>query len=181
MSLASLLKKGRLRGFATATPATVATDKPFISPSVAGVATVNVANPQKPAANDGDLIPKDGDKVSTPAATDDPDRWCWPNSAAMSGAEIDAFTERLAWFTTKGVNSTDGEALADKMVQRDRESDDRRLCLECTQLHGYGVTSWRCGNWQAAKVAHRARDVQLPADLLRTLQRCDGFINHFER
>ena len=169
MSLASLLKKGSLRGFATATPSTVATDKPFIPPSVATVATVSVATAQKQAAND-------------PAAvTHDPDRWAWPHSTAMTGREIDTFTARLARFTTKGVNPTDGEALADKLVTRDRDSDDRRLCLECTHLGGYGVTSWRCGNWQAAKVAHRARDVQLPADLLRTLQRCDGFINHFER
>lgn len=175
MSLASLLKKGSLRGFATATPATVATDKPFIPPSVATVATVNVAKPQNPAANDGDLIPKDGDKVSPPAATDDPDRWAWPHSAAMTGAEIDTFTGRVIRFTTKGVNPTDGEALADKLVARDRDSDDRRLCLECTHLGGYGVTSWRCGNWQAATVAHRARDVQLPGDLVRLLQRCDGF------
>lgn len=120
----------------------------------------------------------------SPAANDpapDPDRWAWPHSAAMTGAEIDTLTARLARFTDKGLTLDDGEALADKLVTRDRDSDDRRLCLECTHLGGYGVTSWRCGNWQRAGVAHRARDVQLPADLVRTLQRCDGFINHFER
>ena len=52
MNLASLMKKGSLRGFATATLATVATDKPFISPSVATVATVNVAKAKNPAKND---------------------------------------------------------------------------------------------------------------------------------
>ena len=67
------------------------------------------------------------------------------------------------------------EVLADKLVTRDRDLDDRRICLECRHLSGVGQTSWRCGNWQAAKVAHRARDVQLPADLVRKLQRCDGF------
>ena len=92
----------------------------------------------------------------------------------MTGAEIDTFTARVIRFTDKGVNPTDGEALADKLVTRDRDSDDRRLCLECTHLAGYGVTSWRCGNWQVAKVAHRARDVQLPRDLVCQLQRCDG-------
>ena len=52
MNLASLMKKGTLRGFATATPATVATDKPFISPGVATVSTVNVAKAKNPAKND---------------------------------------------------------------------------------------------------------------------------------
>ena len=174
MSLASLLKKGSLRGFATATPATVATDKPFIPPCVATVATVNVANPQNPAANDDDLIPDDGDKVSTPAATDDPDRWAWPHSAAMTGGEIDTFTARVIRFTDKGVNPTDGEALADKLVTRDRDSDDRRLCLECTHLAGFAGT-WGCRAWQRAGIAIKARDAGLPGDLVRSLQRCDGF------
>ena len=36
-------------------------------------------------------------------------------------------------------------------------------------------TASRCGNWQAAGIAIRARDAVLPADLVRLLQRCDGF------
>lgn len=109
-------------------------------------------------------------------AMDNPDRWCWPYGTAMTGAEIDSFTARLARFTDKGLTADDAESLADKLVQRDRESDDRRQCLECSHLGGYGVTSWRCGNWQAAKVAHRApQDSKLPADLVMQLQRCDGF------
>ena len=167
MSLASLLKKGSLRGFATATPATPATHGPVNPPTVATVATVAVAKCQKQAANDPAPTPDT-------LAIVEPDRWAWPHSAAMTGAEIDTFTARLARFTTKGLHTVDAESLAVKLVQRDRESDDRRLCLECTQLHGYGVTSWRCGNWQVAKVAHRARDVQLPRDLVCLLQRCDG-------
>ena len=108
----------------------------------------------------------------------DPDADCWPHSKAMNGAEIDLFTARLHRITDKGLTRTDSEALADKLVIRDREADDRRLCLECTHLGGYGVTSWRCGNWQRACVAHRARDVQLPLDLVLQLQRCEGFIPH---
>ena len=92
----------------------------------------------------------------------------------MTGSEIDTFTARLARFATKGVIQIDAERLADKLVQRDRDSDDRALCFECTHLAGYGASSWRCGNWQRAGVAHRARDSQLPRDLVRQLQRCDG-------
>ena len=103
----------------------------------------------------------------------DLDRWAWPHSTAMTGTEIDTFTARLARFTDKGLTLDAGERLADKLVIRDRERDDRRHCLECTHLHRGG--GWRCSNWQRAGVALRARDAQLPTDFVNLLQRCDGF------
>jgi hypothetical protein len=111
------------------------------------------------------------DKVqaATPPAT--PDASCWPHSTAMNGAELDTFTARLALFTDRGLILADAEALADKLAQRDREADDRRVCLECGHLR----TGGRCGNWQQAGVAIRARDAQLPGDFTTMLQRCDGF------
>ena len=109
------------------------------------------------------------------AATEDPDRWCWPHSSAMNGAEIDTFAARLHQFTDKGLTHNDGEALADKLVVRDREQDDRRVCLECGHVTGHGAGSWHCGNWLVAGVASRSIDTQLPADLVGQLQRCDGF------
>jgi hypothetical protein len=105
----------------------------------------------------------------------EPDNYCWPQSTAMNGAELDLFAGRMRQFTDKGVLGSDAEALADKLVLRDRESDDRQLCLECAHLGGYGGSSWRCGNRQAAGVAIQARNAQLPADLVVQLQRCDGF------
>lgn len=107
--------------------------------------------------------------------TPDPDCGCWPASTAMNTGEIDTFTARLALFTDKGLTLDDAEAMADRLVSRDRETDDRRLCLECLHLAGHGAASWRCGNWQAAGVAIRAGDAQLPGDLVCQLQRCDGF------
>lgn len=179
MSLANLLKKGSLRGFATATPATPATHSPVIPSTVATVATVAVANAQNPAANDPaptpktaavdvDLIPQQGEL--------DPDRHCWPHTEAMNGTEIDSFTARVIRFAAKGVTHTDGEALADKLVTRDREKDDRRLCLECQHLTGF-AGSWRCRDWQRAGIAINPRDTGIPGDLVRTLQRCDSFAN----
>jgi hypothetical protein len=50
-------------------------------------------------------------------------------------------------------------------VIRDREGDDRRLCLECSHLQGSG----RCGNHVRAGVG---RD--LPLELVLMLQRCPG-------
>ena len=176
MSLASLLKKGSLRGFATATPATVATDKPFIASSVATVATVNVAKAQNPAANDPAQIlalvstgkvstlvsketlvrnesvrsevrterPVSNDAVATQVASpraffNDPDRWAWPHSQAMNTVEIGTFTARLARFADKGIKLDAAQALADRLVTRDREADERRLCLECAHLAGHAT------------------------------------------
>ena len=181
MSLASLLKKGSLRGFATATSATFATHSPYSPPTVATVATVAVANtpdraandPTQSPTNDGDPIPKEGGQVSTPAALD-PDRHCWPCTEAMNSAEIDTFTARVIRFTDKGVTPTDGEALADKLVKRDRELDDRRLCLECTHLAGHAPT-FGCRAWKRAGIAMKPQAAAIPADFVRTLQRCDGF------
>ena len=115
---------------------------------------------------------------SSIAVTEDPDRWCWPFSSAMNGAEIDTFAARLHKFADKDLARNDGETLADKLVLRDRDQDDRRICLECKHFTGHGAGSWRCGNWQAAGVAIRSRDTQLPADLVVQLQRCDGFTAH---
>ena len=125
-----------------------------------------------------DMAPMPKTKGDPPAANDpatDPDRWAWPHSAAMNGAEIDAFTARLARFTDKGLGLDDAEALADKLVTRDRKSDDRRLRLECFHLSGQSGKAWGCRNWQRAGVALRARDAQLSAALVYQLQRCDGF------
>ena len=117
--------------------------------------------PETPAANDG--------PPPAIAPATDPDRWCWPHSVAWNSKEIDTFTARLARFTDKGVSYDDAERLADALVIRDREGDDRRLCLECPHLQGFG--RWRCGNWQAADVARQG----LARDLVLMLQRCGGF------
>ena len=58
------------------------------------------------------------------------------------------------------------EAMADRLVIRDREQDDRRTCLECTTYR-----PGRCGN-------HRRAGLQAPdvgRDLATLLQRCPGF------
>ena len=93
----------------------------------------------------------------------------------MTGAEIDIFTARLARFTDKGLDLDAGERVADKLLIRDRENDDRRVCLECAHLTGYGVGPWACRGWQRAGIAIRSRDAQLPGDLVKILQQCDGF------
>lgn len=95
----------------------------------------------------------------------DPDRWCWPNSPAMNTAEIERFTARVELFRRRGLAADLADAMADKLVRRDREADDRRLCLECANLHGR-----RCTAWQRAGIGDP--DV---TDLRTKLQRCDAF------
>ena len=121
-------------------------------------------------------IQKTGGDLS--AANDpapEPDRWGWPHSEAMNTREIDTFKARLMRFTNRRLGLDDAEPLADKRVKRDREADDRRLCLECFHLSGQHGEVWNCRNGQRAGVASRAGGAQLPAALVFQLQRCDGF------
>jgi hypothetical protein len=112
---------------------------------------------------------------SSIAVPEDHERWCWPHSSVMNGAEIQTLEARLHKFIGKGLARNDSVALADKLVHRDRDQDDRRVCLECKHFVGHGAGSWRCGSWQAAGIAIRSCDAQLPAVLVVLLQRCDGF------
>lgn len=111
-------------------------------------------------------------------APDPADVGCWPDSTAMNGREIELFTKRVDLFFYREVPLPEAEKLADRLVIRDRDNDDRRICLECRHLTGYSNQSWRCGAWQAAGIATRARDAQLPADLVLQLERCDGFASY---
>lgn len=155
MSLLATLRAKKLRGeVVTVTVATVATVGAENLPSVATVATVAVASPEVQRPEAGNDPPQD------------PERWCWPHSPAMNAPEIDAFMARLVRFTDKGLSTEEAGRLADKLVIRDREGDDRRLCLECAHLHGAG--RWRCGNWRAADVPAQG----LARDLVLMLQRC---------
>ena len=67
--------------------------------------------------------------------TPHPDGWCWPHSDAMNGAEIDTMMRRFELFTRRGMSTADAEALADRLVLRDRKGDARQTCAECRQGH----------------------------------------------
>ena len=157
MNWLARLKKIDAAPTAEATETTKRVSVVFVAP---GMAPMQKTGADSPAAND---------------PTPDPDRWAWPHSQAMTGREIDTFTARLARFTDKGLMLDDAEKLADKLVTRDRESDDRRLCLECVHLAGHAAGAWGCRGWQRAGVAIKSRDAGLPSELVSKLQRCDGF------
>lgn len=101
----------------------------------------------------------------------DPDRYCWPHTEAMNTAEIEAFTARVLLFTWHGLDDTEAERLADKLVARDRQADDRRMCIECAHLRraaGFG----RCGKWREAERCGPT----VPVEAMTLLQRCVGWL-----
>jgi len=99
-----------------------------------------------------------------------PNIFCWPQSSAMNGRELEKFIERLARFKHLGLNLDVAENLADRLLLRDRDKDDRSICLECAHLK----TGWRCLNLSNSGVFHQKLDQKLPASFVIQLQRCPG-------
>ncbi len=88
----------------------------------------------------------------------------------MTGREIDTMVARTSQFNSRGLPALEAELLADKLVTRDREADDQRLCLECAHLSGR-AGAMRCARWQRAGLGQAA----IPAGLALQLQKCSGF------
>jgi hypothetical protein len=89
-----------------------------------------------------------------------------PELLAFLGADprFNARRERLLRW---GWNAADAEAMAERLIRRDREADDRVSCAADCKHYRPG----RCGN-------HRAADLSTPdvgRDLAALLQRCGGF------
>jgi hypothetical protein len=132
------------------------------TPSVATVTTVA-------------MVPTSKSESTTTAKVvpiSNPDRWCWPNSPAMNGQEIDVFNRRNNLFLARGWGAA--EAVADRLVRRDRESDDRVVCLECVHY----TKRW-CANANAAQLSPTKSSIQIATDLITLLQRCPGFLAIF--
>jgi len=117
------------------------------------------------------LLNKEGDASNSPVA-----------SPAWSAIEIDTFICRRHRFTEKRLDLEDAEAVAETLLLRDREIDNRRLCLECVHLQGDAQRGWRCkkvrsGNGQSFLAAHPIykQGMVLPLEYVHQLQRCHGF------
>mgnify|MGYP000397326135 CR=1 FL=1 len=103
-----------------------------------------------------------------------PDRWCWPKGPAMNGQEIAVFNERNNLFFARGWGGS--EAVTERLVRRDRESDDRVVCLECVHY----TKRW-CANANAAALSPTKSSTQIATTLITLLQRCPGFLAIFTR
>lgn len=94
----------------------------------------------------------------------------WPHTHAMNTNEIDTFMARARLFTQHGLPQLCAEDLADGLALRDRRSDDRSVCLECSHLRGRN-RSWICGQEHLAGLGGS----HIPGELVVLLQRCNGF------
>ena len=100
--------------------------------------------------------------------------YCWPKSSAMNTEEIKLFKLRLERLEKLGLKTSEAERLCDRILRRDREGGgEMRSCFECRYL--VIANGWFCKNWKIAGVAIRAKDAQLPTDLVVQLQRCPGY------
>ena len=123
-----------------------------------------------PAGGHGATCPAYNGKAPT-AAADRPKRLteeeadrchapCWDD------AEITAFTARTERFALLG--RADSDDLAERLTLRDRDGDDRRLCLECTWLGDTG----RCLAAATGRIPGTDRRLE-PVQTI--LQRCGAF------
>ncbi|ASM76332.1 hypothetical protein VITFI_CDS0553 [Vitreoscilla filiformis] len=86
---------------------------------------------------------------------------------AWTDADMRRFMRRMVWLQRlRGLSAKAAEGVAEKLTQRDRSGDDRRLCVEC-QHHSPG----RCRNHRAAGL----NSGELAPDLAALWQRCGGF------
>jgi hypothetical protein len=81
-----------------------------------------------------------------------------------NGQELARMLERVQHGEALGLSAREADALADLLHLRDREGDDRRLCIECVRIRASGM-GWRC-----------AALGPIPTDwVTRQLQRCPTF------
>lgn len=99
------------------------------------------------------------------------------SATGWNDAEIRRFEFRVGLFKRRGLDEKRAELLADSLVGRDRDRDDRRLCLECAGLqkplparNGWPASPPACGPASRAKVGPRRVE-----PVLDVLQRCLHF------
>ncbi len=104
---------------------------------------------------------RSGNPLMTPAQGDD------RHASGWNDAEMEVFVVREARFMRLG-RVVDAENLAERLTRRDREHDDRRLCLECAAL----ADNRRCDLAAQGRLAGADRRLE-PVPTI--LQRCLGF------
>ncbi len=87
-------------------------------------------------------------------------------AVAWTGADIAAFIDRRARLLRWGWTEPEAERLADRLVRRDREQDERVSCIDCRHYR-----PGHCGNRRQAGL----NVPDMGRALAMTLQRCQGF------
>lgn len=92
-----------------------------------------------------------------------------PDEPSMSDVEIERFQARVERLTSRALGLTQAEALADSLLIRDRQRDDRRMCVECIHC----TSTRRCSRTQQAGIG--LAPTEMLGDLAMRLQRCPAF------
>jgi hypothetical protein len=90
------------------------------------------------------------------------------HAGGWADAEAHSFRKRQALMLARGYAPEDAEAVAEALTLRDRQGDDRRICLECTHFGEHG----RCLAASAGRISGADRRLE-PVPTI--LQRCEAF------
>lgn len=107
------------------------------------------------------LLQRSGDPLLTPEQGDN----C--NAAGRDDTETHVYRARKERFTRMG-RAADAGYLAERLTLRDRQYDDRRMCVECTALAEDG----RCLAAASGSLPGASRELE-PVQAI--LQRCESF------
>jgi hypothetical protein len=91
----------------------------------------------------------------------------WPNTQHANDTELDTMQARLMLFTRRGMDDTEADQLADKLLKVDREQSGQVTCHLCQHFNPRRKT---CGNFRSAGVGQ-----EVGSDLAAMLQRCPGY------
>jgi hypothetical protein len=89
--------------------------------------------------------------------------------ARWGDAEFRRFAFRVGLFQRRGLSPADSERVADYLALRDQRKDDRRLCLECSNLQQTGACFAAARGWM------QAERIGKTLHALPMLQRCGAF------
>jgi len=103
---------------------------------------------------------RSGNPFMTPEQGDECHEGGWDD------AEIEAFMARTTHLSARG--RSDAEHLAERLTLRDRQADDRRMCVECRELE----TSGRCTAARRGALASTDRRLE---PMPNVLMRCPAF------
>lgn len=160
INVQALRDRASKRAATVATVATVATLRPAQGSKVAALA--GVAEVAARSGADVAAVARAGNPLMSVAQADRCHVGGWDD------AEIATFTSRVVKFMRSGISATDADDLAERLTLRDRELDDRHLCLECSHL----MTSGRC----AAAALGRLEGADPRMQPVQTiLMRCEEF------
>ena len=105
---------------------------------------------------------RSGNPLMTAEQADDCHAGAWDDN------ELTAFTTRVLLLQRRGIEADDADNLAERLTLRDRDGDDRRMCVECSHLGDGG----RCLAAAAGRVHGADRRLE-PVPTI--LQRCEAF------